>query len=604
MRTLCESWRLVLPCLLLILAAGLSGPVWGADYKVMSYIKPASNITDTTPVQLIVQIDSRITPQIRPPQLTELQNLKIIGGPNTNSSFSWRNGQARSSFQISYSLLAVKAGPAEIPGLELTIEGQTYRTEPIRFDVAGSPGGAPKIPTQETRGMQIEGEDSADVFLQAQLGQKDVWVGQATPLTVLLHTVPRISSPMWRQQPVFDSFWVESIDVNPDDEAYRQRIGQKIYTVYPVERKLLIPLSPGVIDLDPYVAQMQVRASGADLFDILSRRRSQTIVRKTDPIQINVRPLPEGAPPGFGGAVGKFKLNVALDRSETAVNDAVAMRVTVQGEGTLRSVEAPLLNPPTEVKVFAPKLTESGGINGGLARSTKTWEWIIVPLTAGEIHLPEITFPYFDPEIGDYAKVSAPGPTIVVRRTEGAEEGPVTGRHIERQNRDLAFIKPLRGQLSMGGSRIHHRAWFVATLVLPALLLPLVVGLGRRRSRLMQDQGLLRARKAGSRARRAMQSVQRQIEQLDAAGFHEEVARTLVAYVADRFDRSPTGLTYDVADELLSSRGVDPDLCRRYRASLEACDFARFVPSAGKTERRSELLAEATSIVEALEGAL
>jgi hypothetical protein len=88
-----------------------------------------------------------------------------------------------------------------------------------------------------------------------------------------------------------------------------------------------------------------------------------------------------------------------------------------------------------------------------------------------------------------------------------------------------------------------------------------------------------------------------------ALAFHEEVARALVGYVADRFDRAAAGLTYELADELLASRGLDPALRRRFRSCLEACDFARFVPASGASERRAEVLREASELVHALERA-
>jgi hypothetical protein len=82
------------------------------------------------------------------------------------------------------------------------------------------------------------------------------------------------------------------------------------------------------------------------------------------------------------------------------------------------------------------------------------------------------------------------------------------------------------------------------------------------------------------------------------------VARALVEYVADRFDRSPAGLTYDVADELLVARGVDAALRLRYRTCLETCDFARFVADSGGAERKAQTLEEARQIVDHLEKAL
>jgi hypothetical protein len=100
-----------------------------------------------------------------------------------------------------------------------------------------------------------------------------------------------------------------------------------------------------------------------------------------------------------------------------------------------------------------------------------------------------------------------------------------------------------------------------------------------------------------------LRAAKRKLEHADSATFHEDVARTLVDYVADRFNRSAAGLTYDLAEELLSGKRIDPELIRRYRKCLESCDFARYVPAASKSERRAETLAEASGVIDALEKA-
>jgi CubicO group peptidase (beta-lactamase class C family) len=59
-----------------------------------------------------------------------------------------------------------------------------------------------------------------------------------------------------------------------------------------------------------------------------------------------------------------------------------------------------------------------------------------------------------------------------------------------------------------------------------------------------------------------------------------------------------------LADGLLASRGVDAEVARRFRACLERCDFARFVPDAAQSARKEEVLGEAEDLVERLERAL
>lgn len=98
--------------------------------------------------------------------------------------------------------------------------------------------------------------------------------------------------------------------------------------------------------------------------------------------------------------------------------------------------------------------------------------------------------------------------------------------------------------------------------------------------------------------------MERKIRNQDSGQFHEEIARALVEFVADRFNRSAAGMTYDLADELLASRNVPHELRHRFRACLESCDFARFVPSSGEQERRADTLSLARKLVDDLEKAL
>jgi hypothetical protein len=78
----------------------------------------------------------------------------------------------------------------------------------------------------------------------------------------------------------------------------------------------------------------------------------------------------------------------------------------------------------------------------------------------------------------------------------------------------------------------------------------------------------------------------------------------LVDYVADRFDRSASGLTYDALDDLLASRDVDRDTRSELRGCLERCDFARYVPSSSERQDRTEVLEKAARLVDVLEDRL
>ncbi len=371
-----------------------------------------------------------------------------------------------------------------------------------------------------------------------------------------------------------------------------------------MRRDLLIPLGPGTYDIDPYTIQVQVQ-SRRDVFDLFARGTS--VLRKTEPQKLTVKALPANPPAGYGGAVGSFNFRAKLDRSEATVNDAVALRMTVDGEGSLQTIDPPQWEPPAGVKVYDPQSTLESSVRNGKLYSRKTWEWVLVPLAPGDVALDSLEFVSFDPRQGAYATSVIDPLRLAVVEGEGlplASSGPPDRSVISLDQKDIAFIKPLRGDaLAYPSPRLHQRGWFVSLALMPLFWVPFLVWLGRRRDLLQRDLGLARARRAKRRARSALHAIKKQIADSDSAEFHEEVARTLVGYVGDRFNRSPSGLTYELADELLAGKGIDEDLRRRFRSCLETCDFARFVPASAKVERRAEVLYEAIDLIDALERA-
>jgi len=294
---------------------------------------------------------------------------------------------------------------------------------------------------------------------------------------------------------------------------------------------------------------------------------------------------------------------MAVAISESAV-DAVSLTVTVWGEGALQAVDPPHFQMPSSLKFFDPRIEEAVvTIEEGRVLTTKTWEWIIIPLVPGDLQLPEVQFDYFDTASAEYKTASGGGQILAVERGDAPEPG-VARPLLGAGNTELAFIKPLRGNLELGDLRAHQRPLFRTMVFLPAVIGPLYIIIGRRRARIRKDLGLARSKRARRHARKRLKQSRKRLDKIDSASFHEELARTLVEFMADRSNLSAAGLTYDTADELLGAKGADPELRRRFRSTLESCDFARFVPTASATERRTELLEAVASLIEELERTL
>jgi hypothetical protein len=567
---------------------------------VLAYVQPASGITDVTQVRLVIEVSGVRNPQIEDPQIGALKNLRMLRNhPGIEQSTSILNGRISSSYRLTYVLLPEQVGAAAIPALRVVVDGKAYTTDPIHFEVAASP----KRPPDSGTTADGSGSSGNVVFAESKLSRNEVWVGEPVMATASVYSTLRVHDIALAEIPSFSQFLATTVPVDINAESTRAEIGGRAYAVYPVRRDLLIPLGAGNYEIDPYTIQVKVQ-SRRDVFDLFAR--GTNVMRRTEPLALTVKPLPSNPPEGFGGAVGNFDFSASLDRTEAAVNDAVALRVLVEGQGSLQAIDPPRWEAPAGVKVYDPESTLESNVRNGRLVSRKTWEWVLVPLAPGDIALDDLEFVSFEPREGAYRVATVDPLKLAVVEGDGL---PVAATSRDRSvisldQKDIAFIKPLRGDaLAYTTPRLHQRGWFVSLAFMPLFWVPFFVWLGRRRDLLQRDLGLARGRKAKRRARKALRAIKKQLAEADGAAFHEEVARTLVSYVGDRFNRAPSGLTYELADELLAGRGIAEALRLRFRSCLETCDFARFVPASAKAERRAEVLVEATELIDALERA-
>jgi hypothetical protein len=597
---------------LVLLAVLAASPIRAADdVHVSASVLPQGRISETTQIRLVIRIDGSSIPDVTSPKLPVMKNLRVAGGPSSarNSSYSFDSGRitSSSSLTLTYFLVASATGPAEIPPFDVVVGGTAYRTSPLRFNVeAGRSGPAPAAPgpggPADGSGDESPEDASVDVFLQTRLGASSVFSGQPVRLDVTLYAAAPVNGFTWTDVPSLPGLWAEELPVDPGGDRRVVTMNGRQYNAYPVARKLVVPTRSGTLTIQPFTAQIQLRRSSRDPFaSFFSLGGLVNIVRRTTSAKLDVKPLPEaGRPADFSGAVGSFRMKSVADRSSLDLGDAVAVRVTIEGEGSLQSALAPKLAVPQEVKVYEPKTLEDTMTGADHLGARKTWEWVVVPLVPGTVRIPGPAFTYFEPASGTYKQLNAEIPELTVRRGNGPGEAIASRGEVQANTKDIAFLKMRRGPLEEARPPFYRTGAFVALLALPVLLAPAGIAFGRRRERFLRDHGFARARRAARKAAKRLDRAMHRAADSPTA-FHEEVAGALVDYVADRANRPASGLTYDQLDDILAAKGVPPEPRRRYRSCLETCDFARFVPDSGKPQAAADLVAEARAILRALE---
>ena len=97
---------------------------------------------------------------------------------------------------------------------------------------------------------------------------------------------------------------------------------------------------------------------------------------------------------------------------------------------------------------------------------------------------------------------------------------------------------------------------------------------------------MARARGAARLARKRLTRAKSLANPETAEEFYAECNLAVLAYIGDKLNISPHGLTTERVTELLAGRGADDDLVNDTVAFLERCAFARYAPG-HRDSRRS-----------------
>ncbi|MFQ5700565.1 MAG: BatD family protein [Acidobacteriota bacterium] len=596
--------------ILLILSVAPAVPAAGAETTVQARVD-AARIGEGDSLNLTIEVKGRASGYVEEPDLSGLADFTIVAGPSvsTSTSMVWRGGQATSSTsrQYSYVLMPRRRGTLTIPTISVRINRKNYRTDPISVEVVEG-----RLHDKSSRGTRLplgggpdrRPETEGEIFVESEVDKSEVYVGEQILVTYRVFTQRELADlPSPQALPAYTGFWVEEIPVDPRATIRRVTRDGELYHEFIVMKKALFPTTSGRLRIASTAFGLPVKMRGRDPFDAIFFTPTRMVYRKTDPIVINVKPLPrKGRPDSFNGAVGNYSLTVMADRHETRVNEAIGLKVVVKGTGNIRVVGEAKMPPLADYRSYEPKVEEKRRIKNDTLTGRKTWDYVLTPLAPGVQDIPPIRFSYFDPARGVYVeKRSAP---IRVRVAKAASPLPGTSPGMRREvtavGKDIHYIKTA---ILLGSSRTpYHRSKTFAVILLSPLLLNAGLLLAvRRRRHLAANSGMVRRKKAPRFARRRLRRARELFKAQDSRPFYEEVGRAIQGYLGDKLNHSPSGLTHELIENLLQQRGVERELREEVLRCLDVCDYARFAPAEPDPAAKNRLVEDSEQIIARLE---
>jgi len=565
--------------ILLLLGAGGAG---AQEVSVRAYLEP-SNVAVGRTFVLNVEVTGSQSLDSEP-QLPDLEEFATYLGSGTSTSMRMVNNRTTVSLTLQHRYQALTEGTHEIPPLEVTVGGERFRTDALTLTVSSSPAPEDPTPSAPSDPTTIEPED---LFVTAEVSRSRVRDGEPFVLEYRIFTRVDVSSYSFTRIPEPQGFWVEELPLPERPQVEEVVRDGKQYVTAVIRRVALVPTGAGERRIDPLGIEAQVRVRRRTLdpfegfFDFDRSSLFGTVVPTSvasNPLVIEVEPLPPGRPEPFSGVVGSLELEAELNRDSVDANEAVTLSVRATGMGNLRAIPEPTLELPPDFEVYPPEVTESLQRSGPGLQGRKSWEYVLIPRAPGTRTIPSVSLAYFDTGEEVY-RTAATEPLLLVVSGEPTEEVSALSRSsISALREDIRFIQLGPAHWTRAGESLFQGGSFWLLLILPMLIVLGAAGFRFQQDRLEADPAYARRR----RARRVAHARLAEARRLAGGGrgreFYAEAARALRGFAADKLDLAEAGMLTREVESRLKSHGVSEELIQEVSACLEHCDLQRFAP--------------------------
>ncbi len=554
-------------------------------------------------------------------EATVPQNIDVDGltityeGPNSQTQISFGTGfgsgsHIQRSVIHTYSLVPQRSGDFVIPAQKVTVDGNTYTTEPVNLKVGGtasSGGGGPG-------GMgQTHGDGSAKLYYAEFVLPRDrAYIGEALPFEIRLYVDARVRAQLEEMPEVTAEGCTVQKTTKPEQSQVERNGEEYVMVTYKsavtAAKAGRLTLGPVTVQAEAQLPQRRPRHRGGpfddpffqnpffdDAFQNMMSPPQQITIRG-EPVDLTVLPLPaEGQPRSFGGAVGNFTMTTSVKPSMVESGDPITVTAKIAGRGDFDRVSAPLVIDPAGWRTYPPSAKFEGDDDVGIS-GTKTFEMAAIPLT-NKTASPALEWSYFDPIKEQYVTLMEKGWPIKVEGAIQAAATPVVAQQTPAPSPAGPDIMYIRAD-STGWGRtfqpLYANRIFWEAQGAPLLALLAFVSLSVARKRAADERARLHAQLRREKET-ALEAMRRR--DVPEGELYQAAARALRLEAAIQTGRTPDTLD---GTEVAKARALDPEMLERVRGLFERQAEALY---AGTSDgRRAASSEERVSVMEIVKG--
>ena len=526
-------------------------------------------------------------------------DFQLLWGPQRGHSSSIQiiNGKTTKSVQttFSYVLRPLKAGRFSLPSARANVDGKELVSSSESIEVVSqqaqsrqqNPSSSSQSQTQQPKATQQR--TGEDIILTLNLSRTNVVVGEPITATIMLYTRADIAGFESAQFPDFNGFWSQEQDSPTNIEFSRATYNGQIYNAALLKKYMLIPQQTGTLTISPaeIVCLVNVRTapSGNSIFDGFFD--SVTTVRQkvvSKAVKVNVSALPKGAPESFGGGVGEFTISAKMSKDSLKTHEAASLIVTVSGKGNISLIQAPDVKLPPDMEAYDTKTSDRVDKSG--YSGSKRYEYPFIPRSWGDFVIPPVKYSYYDVKAGKYVTLQTDSIAFnVARGADVPGAGTVISapsqKDVKSLGTDIRYINVKNSQLSAKGVFFVGSALFWVLTALIVLLAVLCWAAFRKIAARRADVAGAKNRKATKMAMKRLRLAGTFLRQNLYTAFYEELHKALLGFMSDKLNVPVAELSKERIAEILSEGGVPASLIDSFVGLIDACEFARYSPSAG-----------------------
>lgn len=375
--------------------------------------------------------------EIGEPVIPDIKDL-TVRFQGKSQQMSIVNGRVDASVAFNYIIGSHVAGEYQIPAIEVTVDGQSFHTAPLKLTVRDNGRGA-ALPSPEELAQEANDPDRFGALTLELMNQdrKHVYLGEIAPVRIRAW-LPADAQAQLRTgiQPESQAFTLHNVSDNPqqtieikDGKQFRVITwfggisGTKAGT-YPAS--LSVKATVSVPDRSKPALRSRrrspfddplLRGMGGGL-DVEYIQKEVTLSTRDQAIEL--RPLPDqDRPADFSGAVGRFEFDGMEIPTQWRTGEPQRVALRIKGKGNFAVMNAPALAPEPLWKIYPGQDQFTPGDQASFSGS-KIFQYNALPRQAGS-HQAGFSLSYFDPELARYQTIKSPTRTITV---EGSDLPP------------------------------------------------------------------------------------------------------------------------------------------------------------------------------------